>query len=181
MINEDSSRPASTNHVERSSETFATAIAEVVELTMALSSANTTLAFADGVRIRGELERALPRAQRVAERIVDGPARAEALRQLGDMQSIAARALMLAPSPSEAALRAAEAGDRSAWLAEEQAWIAVRMANGTGSPVATQRRGRRATRPERPYALHNGSDDAREVADPISEPESVRPPDRDRS
>jgi hypothetical protein len=178
MIDQDTSRPA--NRADRSSETFATAIAEVAELTMALSSANTTLAFADGVRIRGKLERALPHAQRVAERIVDGSARTEALRQLGDMQSIATRALMLAPSPSEAALRAAESGDWSAWLAEEQAWIAVRMANGTGSPATTHRRGRRATRPERPHALHAVFDDA-QVDDPTSEPPIVHPRDWDRT
>jgi hypothetical protein len=181
MIDEDlSGTAAGTDGSQSSSEMFMPAIAEVVRLTLALTSANATLAFSDGVQIRGELERALPDAQRLAERIADGSKRAEALRELGEMQSVAKRALMLAPSPSEAALRASEAGDRGAWLAEEQAWITVRMANGTGSPATTQRRERRATRPERPNALHSVFDDA-QVDDPTSEPQIVHPRDRDRT
>jgi hypothetical protein len=180
MINEDLSGTERLDEPEPAIEMVMVAIAEVVRLTLALGSANATLAFAEAVRIRGELEHALPHAQLLAERIADGCERAAALRDLGDMQAVATRALMIAPSPSMAAVSAAEAGDPRAWLVEEQAWINVRLANGS-SPRLVRHRTHRPTRPESPHALHDISADARDVDDPTSEPPLTHQPNRART
>jgi hypothetical protein len=180
MINEDLSGTERLDEPEPSIDMVMVAIAEVVRLTLALGSANATLAFAEGVQIRRELEHALPHAQLLAERIADGSERAAALRDLGEMQAVATRALVIAPSPSMAAISAAEAGDPGAWLAEEQAWINVRLANGS-SPRLIRHRRHRPTRPESPHALHDGSADPREVDDPTSEPPVTHQPDKART
>jgi hypothetical protein len=141
-------------------DTFESAIAEVAQLTLALTSAIRKLGYADGARLRGELERALSRAQALAEGIAGGSERAEALRQLGDMQDVATRMLMIAPAPSSAAIEAAEAGDRTAWQREEQAWIAGRQPSDSSPRIPERRRERKATRPDSPKALRDMSGDA---------------------
>jgi hypothetical protein len=143
---------------------FDAAIAKVAELTLALTSANAELAFAEGVQVRGELECALLRAQVLAERLPDDAERAVALGKLADMHAVATRALLIAPAPTVAALEAFEAGDPTAWRQEEQTWIAVRLASGS-SPRTAARRERRKTRPDSPKALRDDPDHASEADD----------------
>lgn len=155
MIHEDAAR-SQRRHGDGSREpldTFDAAIDNVIRSTFALTSAIAQLAYADGARVRRELEHALARAQAIAERIADGAARAEAMRQLGELHAIATRQLIVAPAPSSAAIAAASAGDETAWLQEEQAWVSHRLAHGASPGFDGRRRARRDTQPGSPRAL----------------------------
>lgn len=177
MIHKDASRPQRQNG-ERSRDpldTFDAAIGDVVRSTFALISAISQLAYAAGARVRGELEHALARAQAIAERIADRAARAEALRQLGELQAIATRQLIIAPAPSSAAIAAANAGDETAWLQEEQAWVAHRLAHGASPDFDGPRRARRDTQPGSPRALRGPLERSGEAPDATA-PASPQPP-----
>lgn len=113
---------------------FETAMDELLTATMALASAIAEIAFLKGVRLRGVLERALSRAQALAEQLPSGSRRAEALHQLADMHSIATRLLMNAPAPCAAAIAGIEAGDARSWNEEARAWAAGRSALGVSPP-----------------------------------------------
>lgn len=163
-------------------DTFDTALDDVIALTMALTSAIAKLDYADGARVRGELEHALPRAQSLAERLRDGQQRAQALHELGELHTVASRMLMIAPAPSSAAIEAAAAGDSTAWEAEERAWITSRLASGSAPPSSRRRRDRRATRPDSPRALRDtpgDGEDAPLVSPPASSPAPARTPDKE--
>lgn len=149
------------------------AINEVVRLTLELSSAITTLDYADGVRARGELERALPCAWALGEALHPGPERADLLGRLAELRVIVNRQLAIAPQPSSAAVKAAEGGDQTVWSREAKAWIASRLARGSSRPKP--RSSRRDTRPERPAALRS---DPSHAGDAIPEAaHATNPPD----
>jgi len=165
MIHQDASRPQRRDGeggCERS-DLFDAAIGDAIRSTFALTAAISQLAYAAGARVRGELEHALARAQAIAERLADGAARAEALCQLGKLHAIATRQLILAPSPSSAAIGAASAGDETAWLQEEQAWIAHRLAHGASPDCDGPHRARRETQPGSPRALRGALEHSGEV------------------
>jgi hypothetical protein len=165
------------------SEPFQAALDAVIRLTFALTSAITNLAYATGARVRGELEYALSRAQALAECLPEAGQRAEGLRQLGELQAIATRQLMIAPAPSAAAIDAASAGDRTAWAEEERAWIAHRLARGSSPDLDVPRRARRDTLPDSPHALREtpgGGDDLGATA-PAMGLSSAGAPDEDVS
>jgi hypothetical protein len=129
----------------------AAAITEVVRLILELTSTNAAIDFANGARVREELERALSEAQQTFEALPEGPARAEALHRLDGLRIVADRQLAIAPAPSAAAIAAANAGDSSVWLDEADEWAAERL--GRASELRSERRQRSDTRPERPVAL----------------------------
>lgn len=141
------------------SERFQAAIDDVIRLTFALTSAIANRVYAVGARVRGDLERALSGAQALAECLPEGVKRADGLRQLGELQAIATRQLMIAPAPSAAAIDAASAGDYTAWKEEERAWIAHRLARGSSPNLDVPRRARRDTRPDSPRALRKAPGD----------------------
>ena len=164
MIRETVSRPPRIDGAATSepNEPFQAALDVVIRLTLTLTSAIANLAYTTCARVRGELECALARAQPLAECLPEGVKRAEGLRQLGELQAIATRQLMIAPAPSAAAIDAA-GGDDSAWKEEERAWIAHRLARGSSPDLDVPRRARRDTRPDSPRALREapgGGDDA---------------------
>jgi hypothetical protein len=161
MIRETVSRPPRIGGAPTSepSEPFQAALDTVIRLALTLTSAIANVAYATGARVRGELECALSRAQELAE-CLPGIERAEGLRQLGELQAIATRQLMIAPAPSTAAIDAASAGDDTAWKEEEEAWIAHRLALGSSPNRDGLHRARRDTRPESPRALRNSPEGA---------------------
>jgi hypothetical protein len=168
---EDSAR-SPIGHRERSPEPtsrFSAAIDEVRWLTLVLTSRNAQLAFAEAARTRDELERALSRAQRLAETLA-GASRAEALQRLHEMHSVATQLLAVAPMPSAAAIAAAEAGEDSALHREQQAWIAWRWASSYSLlvPRRSSSRRRRDTPLETPTALRRASGERGDTATPIS-------------
>jgi hypothetical protein len=153
--------------------TFEAALDDVLQLAMRLTVAIVTLAYADSVRLRGELEGAMLRVQALAEGLCD--ARIDALHQLGQWQTTAARLFMIAPTPSTAAIVAAEAGDETAWKLEEQAWIAGRQ--GSVMRPRALPRSRRDTHPESPHALREAAALAHS-ADAVSKPTARDPSGR---
>lgn len=155
MIHEDAARPlaADGRPAGDDPETFDDALRVVADLTMALSSAISDVAFADAARRRIELENALRRAGDLIVRLSDGTDRAVAFLRLIEMRSVAVRLFKIAPVPSAAAITAAESGDQKAWLREEESWIAGRLAAGTNPYIALPRRDRRDTLPDSPRAL----------------------------
>jgi hypothetical protein len=128
------------------------AIEDVVRLTLELTSAIGQLAYADAVHARNELERALLRAQGIAESLPGGSKRALALRRVHEIREVAARELASAPASSSAAIEAAEAGDKVPWSREVRAWIVSRLASRS-STRGPRRRAHRDTRPDAPKAL----------------------------
>lgn len=185
MIRETVSRPSRVDGAVTSepSELFQAALDTVIRLTLALTSAISNVAYATAARVCGELEGALSRAQALAECLPEGAKRAEGLRQLGELQAIATRQLMIAPAPSTAAIDAASTGDDTAWKAEERAWIAHRLALGSGPELDPPRRARRDTRPESPRALREapGGDDDPCATVPALGPSPATAPDEDVS
>lgn len=152
---------------------FEAAIADLVRLTQALTSANAALAFADGMRRRDELEAALRQVQALAYRVAGGSQRAEALRRLSEMQCAATRALLIAPAPNPVAVKAAAAGNMCALQQEEQVWITVRLARS--NPHAGLRR-RRTTQPDLPRARHHAAATPHEVNEALADPPVAQPP-----
>jgi hypothetical protein len=180
MIRETVSQPSRIGGAPTSepSEPFQAALDTVIRLALTLTSAIANVAYATGARVRGELECALSRAQELAECLPEGIERAEGLRQLGELQAIATRQLMIAPAPSAAAIDAASAGDDTAWEEEEEAWIAHRLALGSSPNRDVLHRARRDTRPESPRALRNspeGAEDACATAPAMSLSPAVAP------
>jgi hypothetical protein len=129
------------------------AIEKVVRLTLELTSANGTLVYADAVRARRELTRALSRAKVIAASLLRPSERALALYRIGEMRTIAARQLAIAPAPSPAAIETAAAGDKTLWNREARAWIASRLASGSRSGSPRRRTHRHDTHPDTPRAL----------------------------
>ena len=129
-----------------------TAIPELVQLILELTSANAAIDYANAAGVRKELEHGLLEAQHAFESLPEGPARAEALRRLDGLRTIADRQLAIAPVPSAAAIAAAKAGDSSAWFREADEWAATRLGHGSSRP-RQPRRSRSDTRPESPGAL----------------------------
>lgn len=129
--------------VSEESARFDAAFDTVIALTLKLASATKKFKFMRGVRIGAELERELIHAQEVAEGLPDGAERAEGLRRLSELQATAIRLLMIAPSPTPAAIEAASAGDDTLLRQEEHAWIAHRLACGSSldSDAPRRRRG----------------------------------------
>lgn len=170
MIREDAERSPVADGAASSKpvDTFEAAIADVAQVTLALSSAIVEHAYADGAALRAELEGGLSRAQVLAEHIDNGSRRSEALRQLATMQAVATQTLIIAPAPSAAAIEAAEAGDLTAWNQERQTWVAGRLASGSNPRLP--RRERRDTRPEPPTAPRDTTDDARDAGGATSGP-----------
>ena len=128
------------------------AVDEVVRLTLELTSAIGRLAYADAVRARNELERALSRAQGVAESLPGASKRALALRQVRVIREVAARQLAIAPVSSSTAIEAAEAGDQAPGNREARAWTVSRLASRS-STRSPRRRTHGDTRPDAPKAL----------------------------
>jgi hypothetical protein len=141
------------------------AIENVVRLTLALTSAIGQLAYADAVRARNELERALSRAQGIAEGLPGASKRALALRRVHEIREVAARQLAIAPAFNSAAIEAAEAGDKVPWSREARAWIVSRLASR--SSTRPRRRAHRDTRPDAPKALRETSGEAGDAATAI--------------
>lgn len=129
------------------------ALAGVMRATLTLTSANTSLTFADAAGARRELERALSNAELLVDALPEGPEYVEALRQFQDIRGTARRQLAIAPAPTLAAVAAAERGDRSLWQHEEQRWIADRLARGSSPCLPARNRPRRDTLPATPHAL----------------------------
>lgn len=129
------------------------ALADVMQSTLTLTSANTSLNFADAAGARHELERALSSAELLVDALPEGPEHAEALRQFQDIRGAARRQLAIAPAPTLAAVAAAERGDGSLWQHEEQSWIADRLARGSSPCLSARNRARRDTLPATPHAL----------------------------
>jgi hypothetical protein len=136
-------------------DAFEAAIDYVVRLTLELTSAIAKLAYADGVRARGELEPALLLAQGLAQALPDASERSNAVRQIQAIGAVATRMLAIAPAPSSSAIKACDAGNRTAWDCEAQAWIAGRLASGPSSPGSRRRAFRSDTRPDSPRALRD--------------------------
>ena len=132
-----------------------TAIAEVVRLILELKSTNAAIDYENGARVRRELERGLREAQQTFEALPDGPTRAEALRRIDGLRTVADRRLVIAPTPSAAAIAAAEAGDRNVLLGGPDELAAERLGHGSSRPRPA-RRPHSDTRPESPGALGIG-------------------------
>lgn len=162
-------------------KTFDTAIGAVEDLTTALRSAISDVAFAEAARLPGELERALARAATLAQNLPDASERATATHRLGEARAVAVDLFQIAPAPTAAAIAAAEAGDRAAWILEEQAWVARRLARGTNPRLRRPRRARRDTQPASPHALRLAAieDDAAVVERPVAAQPAVRAPKKD--
>lgn len=143
---------------------FAAATADLVPLTLALTSEIAKLSYPGAVRAREALQLAVARAQLLAESLSDVPMRVEALLLLANMRALAEMMLAIAPVPSSAAIAAAEAGDATAWHREEQAWIGDPLARGLPPCLPLRRGDRSDTRPESPRSLAATSDKA--AADP---------------
>jgi hypothetical protein len=154
VIHEDATRSPAPDGppVAEPRDPFDAALAVIAQRTTDLGAAIAEVAFADAARLANELRHALSWAAALVAQLPDGPERATALRQLGELRGPATGLLQLAPSPSAAALAAAESGDRTAWIREEQAWIADRLASGTNPGIPRSQRARRATRPDSPKA-----------------------------
>jgi len=116
------------------------------------------LAYAEGARVRDDLERALSRAWVLATAVPDGAGRTETILRLDAVRAVANVVLESAPAPSAAAIKAAAAGDHSEWHWEEQTWIASRLLRG---PVPRRRTGSHDTRPDSPRALRGTPEDER--------------------
>jgi hypothetical protein len=127
------------------------ATAEIVWLILKLEFTNTAIDYANGARVREELEHSLRNAQQTAEGMPEGPARIDMLRRLDGLRALADRELAIAPTPSTAAIAAVKAGDSSMWLRETDEWATERL--GHGSSHRPPRRARSDTRPESPAAL----------------------------
>jgi hypothetical protein len=117
-------------------EVYENAIAEVVRLILELTSTNEALDYANGARIRVELENALREAQHRFEAMQDGPARVGALRRLDGLRIAAERQLNRAPP-----------GQPSASPREIEEWNARRLGHGS-SPPRPLRLTHSDTRPE---------------------------------
>jgi hypothetical protein len=146
-------------------DTFEAAIATVAARTRALSSAISEVAFADAARLRDELGLAISDAEALAARLPEGMKRVAALHKLGAMRGVANDLRQISPAPSAAAIAAMAAGDPALWSREEEAWIADRLARGSNPQLPTLRRERRATRPDRPWALRAASGARLDAAD----------------
>jgi hypothetical protein len=134
------------------------AIDDVVRLTLELTSAIATLAHAEAARLRNQLERALSRAQFIAESLPQPSKRS--LERIDEMRTVALGQLAIAPAPSSAAIEAAEAGDHTIWNREARAWILRRLASRAPSRNPRRRAQQRDTRPDTPMALRASSGDA---------------------
>jgi hypothetical protein len=155
-------RPARRSIADRDPATaIEVAIEDVVRLTLELTAANGRLAYADSVRARNELERALLRAQRIAESLHGASKRALALHRVHEIREVAARQLAIAPASSSA-----EAGDKARRNREARAWVVSRLAScsSTGRP---RRRTRGDTLPDAPKALRETSGEAGDAATAI--------------
>jgi hypothetical protein len=155
VIDEDATLPPAADGLSTADppDAFAAAIRTVAELAMALSSAIADVAFADAARLRGEVGHALCRAANLAAQLANDEDRQTAAGQLIEMRGVTSRIFEVAPTPSPAAIAAAETGDRTAWIREEQAWIASRLASGTNPRIPRPQRHRRETLPDSPRAL----------------------------
>jgi hypothetical protein len=186
VIHEDATRTPDPDGppVAEPRDPFDAAIATVAQRTADLGAAIAATAFADAVRLRGELACARSYAAALAAQRPDDPERAKALRRLGELRGPAIGMLQLAPAPSAAALAAAESGDRTAWVQAEHAWIADRLASGTNPRIPRTQRARRATRPDSPKARRSdvskasseppASDATTEIAAPLAPDEEGR-------
>jgi hypothetical protein len=129
------------------------ALARVMQSTLALTSANAALDFSEAARARRELEHGLSCAELLVDALPEGPEQADALRRFQDIRGAARSQLAIAPSPTLAAIAAAERGDGSLWQHEEQNWIADRLARGSSPCLSARNRARRDTLPATPHAL----------------------------
>jgi hypothetical protein len=170
-------QPATSTAVDAPNTPCGAAILDVVRLTLELTSANEKLDFPKGARIRGELERALPHAQALAEALPVGRPRSAALDWLENLRTLADRQLVIAPRPTAAAIEAADAGDPSVFWREADAWAAVRLGSGM-SRSRPRRRTRTDTSPGTPGALRNESDAGKEQGLARMPPASKEPDDR---
>jgi len=146
-MNGDAPRTPGTGPLDLNAADFMTgdvyedAITEVVRLILELTSANQSLDYASGARIRVELENALREAQHTFEAIPEGSARARALHRLDGLRIAAERQLRIAPP-----------GEPSASPREIAEWTAERLGHSSSQP-RPPRRPRSDTRPDTPGAM----------------------------
>jgi hypothetical protein len=159
----------------RPPDTFDTAIGDTARLATALGSAIAAVTFSDAARLRGELEHALSRAAVLVVLLAGDATQTAARRRLDDARAATNRLFRDAPTPSAAAVAAAESGDRTAWIREEQAWVADRLARGTNPSMPRLRRDRRDTSPETPKALRPDTPSTRDSASGQSQDASATP------
>lgn len=143
---------------------FECALAELAQLVMELNTTIGKLAFADGARVGGDVERALERTAVLSDALPEGPEGADALRRFHEMRSVARRQLAIAPAPSLVAIATAESGDDAQWRDEEQSWIAERLGRDSSPCIPAAHRKRPPTRPETPVAIRRVSDDMHRAA-----------------
>lgn len=160
MIGEDATQPCGSEGESFPGRLalFNSALGELATLTMKLTATIHELAFADGVRVGGEVESALERAGILSDSLPDGPDSADALRRFHAMRNVARRQLAIAPMPSLTAIAAAKVGNHDEWYEEEQAWIAKRLARGSSPCIPALSRARRTTRPGTPVAIRRAID-----------------------